>query len=316
MDNTDIILYNDKRVVKMIFYEINLMEIPIIQFALSVNVEKHKNRFEYIDGFIEICLIEEGTMVHKYFDGRIIHVKSGMLSCITSLEGFDCHSNENEKQCHTTVGVYCKNFVKLHNTDKNFDLSALKERIKQNSTILLPSLFELEENYDKVLNIIKNISRLNLSLNYSDKLKAIGDWYELVGILTDITLKKLDNSKQKYTPFERIYVDRAVKYINERYMEKITIAEIAQMLEISEGYLQRIFKNVKGISIILYINNLKVNTVISLIKNRKLTLKEASYNVGIEDPSYMSRLFKKVIGMSAREYLKKTGTMLDAFAEN
>lgn len=34
-------------------------------------------------------------------------------------------------------------------------------------------------------------------------------------------------------------------------------------------------------------------------------MKEAAYRVGIDDPSYMSRLFKKVEGMSFRAYTEK-----------
>ena len=42
---------------------------------------------------------------------------------------------------------------------------------------------------------------------------------------------------------------------------------------------------------------------ISLLGNKSITLKEISANVGIDDPAYMSRLFKKVTGISWREYV-------------
>ena len=41
---------------------------------------------------------------------------------------------------------------------------------------------------------------------------------------------------------------------------------------------------------------------IELISTRRISLKEAAYNVGIDEPAYMSRLFKKVTGISYHEY--------------
>jgi hypothetical protein len=42
--------------------------------------------------------------------------------------------------------------------------------------------------------------------------------------------------------------------------------------------------------------------MIELIENKNLTLQEAAYNVGIEDPAYASRLFKKVTGLSVEDF--------------
>ena len=48
-----------------------------------------------------------------------------------------------------------------------------------------------------------------------------------------------------------------------------------------------------------------MTVAIDLVDNRGLSLKDAAYNVGIEDPAYMSRLFKKVTGLSFREYFRE-----------
>lgn len=293
----------------MKFYEIRLKSVPKINFALSVDIEKHKNRFNYIKGFLEICVIEKGCIVHKNYDGSENTVMPGMLSCVTSLEGFDSYSSGHDRQQHTTVGILADYSVTAHDTEKGCDIPALRRRMEDTDTILLPNMFYLEESFDRVRNAIKTISRLNLSPNPGDKQKAVGNWHILTGMLTDISLKNMDDSNKNHTPSEYVYAGNAIRYINEHYREKITVADIAQRLEISEGYLQRLFKSINGTSIITYINSVRINTAISLIKNRGFNLQEASYNVGIEDASYMSRLFKKVTGTSAREYLKKSETL-------
>jgi len=54
-----------------------------------------------------------------------------------------------------------------------------------------------------------------------------------------------------------------------------------------------------------YANRHRVGVAVSLMETRGLSLKEAAYNVGIEDPAYMSRLFKKVTGASYRDYASR-----------
>ena len=46
------------------------------------------------------------------------------------------------------------------------------------------------------------------------------------------------------------------------------------------------------------------NDAVNLINNKNISLKEAAHSVGIEDPAYMSRMFKKITGLSYREYFK------------
>ena len=90
----------------------------------------------------------------------------------------------------------------------------------------------------------------------------------------------------------------------EERTEPVTIEDIAAQLGISAGYLHRIFRHVKNCSILDCLNRKRVIAAIELMENRNLSLKEAAYNVGIEDPAYMSRLFKKVTGLSCREYFR------------
>ena len=106
-------------------------------------------------------------------------------------------------------------------------------------------------------------------------------------------------------PSEQAYAAKAVRYINLHYTRRLTVEDIAYHLGISEGYLHRIFKRVEDCSILTYLNRKRVYAAIDLMENRNLSLKEAAYNVGIEDPAYMSRLFKKTTGLSVREYFRE-----------
>ncbi len=94
-------------------------------------------------------------------------------------------------------------------------------------------------------------------------------------------------------------------FLEKNYNRRLHVSEIARELQVSEGHFHRIFKKVHGMGITEYANRLRVGVAVSLMDERGLSLKEAAYNVGIDDPAYMSRLFKNVAGVSYREYIKK-----------
>ena len=135
-------------------------------------------------------------------------------------------------------------------------------------------------------------------------MEAVAEWFALMGILTDFVVRKLENTGEESSPSAVRYVEKSQNYIREHYREPLTVNGVARQLDISEGYLQRTMKTVTGMSVIEYVNWYRVQMAIQMMKSRHLTLQEIACNVGVEDPAYMSRLFKKITGMSWREYFE------------
>jgi two-component system response regulator YesN len=97
-------------------------------------------------------------------------------------------------------------------------------------------------------------------------------------------------------------INKALKYIEENYQQKITLASIAEYVNFSTNYLCKSFKAEVGLNIISYINNLRMKKAGEMLKQKDSLVKEVSMNVGIDDQLYFSRLFKKYYGMSPSEY--------------
>ncbi|MDQ6418906.1 response regulator [Paenibacillus sp. LHD-117] len=93
--------------------------------------------------------------------------------------------------------------------------------------------------------------------------------------------------------------------LHDRMEEKISLDMLATSVNLNESYLCRIFKQDTGKSIFQYMNELKINHAVELLKGRDARVKEVAVSVGIEDPFYFNRLFKKVVGVSPSEYRKK-----------
>lgn len=289
----------------MNFVEVEIKGIPKFRFACSVDVESLYNHFEYKTDFLEISAMEEGRIASYNLDGSLRgisepHRISGILYDMAA----QTQSMPGERQKHTTVGVIVPYTLTRHSSE-TCDMQAINNRLENSNVALIPLGFDPGDDFEAVLNAIKVIIKCNSSPLYSDKMNAVSAWFSLLGLLTDITLRALNDLQTENPPSELNYSLKATKFINEKFKEKITVCEIAEQLGISEGYLHRIFKNTKKCGILEYLNRVRVANAISLVENKHLSLKDAAFSVGIDDPAYMSRLFKKVTGMSFREYFRE-----------
>ena len=115
-----------------------------------------------------------------------------------------------------------------------------------------------------------------------------------------------DNSKQlnaaKICSSEKM--SEIMDYINRKFPEIKNIGELCGKFDISEGYLCRAFKKQTGMTIVQYINTLKINYACRFLSDR-YSNKNITYianECGFESSSYFIRVFKKMIGTTPMNY--------------
>jgi len=97
----------------------------------------------------------------------------------------------------------------------------------------------------------------------------------------------------------------ACKYIEDNLGRKFSIPEIADHVGISYYYLCRLFPRVMGINLTQYINREKLRQAQRLIAEGRLSVEQAGASVGIDDPKYLSRLFRRHFGMTISEFKRQ-----------
>lgn len=102
-------------------------------------------------------------------------------------------------------------------------------------------------------------------------------------------------------------VERAVEYIKEHYMENITLNEVAEKVGISSGYLSTLFNQNLQCGFIDYLNGVRIERACCYLEQNYFKTYEIAYRVGFRDEKYFSKVFKKLKGMTPKEYrgLKK-----------
>lgn len=286
----------------MIFYEIVIHTAPQLVFACHVDLDNYHNSFPNIPNLLEFAICEEGDILYEYDDGTTEVVKVGSFTPITRDLCCTTRQLHPGRQRHTTIGVTCEYSLKRHDTD-TVDIPSLRERMEKTDTVLVPFHCSLEDRKEVVYQLIKRTIRHNNDAK--SKLEVYSDWYHICDVLTRFVIEKLDDSNSRNTPSARRYTEKTIEYIHDHYREQIKVPEISKFLGISSGYLQKVFGEVMNLSIIEYVNRYRVRLATEYIKSRNLSLKEAAALVGIDDAAYMSRIFKKITGISYREFIEK-----------
>jgi len=100
----------------------------------------------------------------------------------------------------------------------------------------------------------------------------------------------------------RVILRKAVDYVNEHFAQPITLNEVACHTFVTTFYISRMFKKELGTSFVDYLNNMRIEKAKELLKDVKYKSYEVAGLVGIPDPHYFSKLFKKHCGMTPSEY--------------
>lgn len=97
-------------------------------------------------------------------------------------------------------------------------------------------------------------------------------------------------------------ITKACKYIEENISQKISLAEVAALVNMSESAFSHFFKKRTGISFITYVNNLRVAKACDLLASTSLSASEICYDCGFNNKSNFIRIFTKRKNMTPIEY--------------
>ena len=128
---------------------------------------------------------------------------------------------------------------------------------------------------------------------FESELKKQSLFYGLLFELTSLLARK----RQEYFP-----IVHGAERLSEEWMLNKKIKEYAELSGLSEAAFYTYFKMWCGHTPVEYRNNIRINAARSLLLNTNLPIAAIALRCGFDDPYYFSRIFKKLEGMSPREY--------------
>lgn len=97
-------------------------------------------------------------------------------------------------------------------------------------------------------------------------------------------------------------VVEAQQWLQERLGRAVTMTDLAGHLDLTTRTLNRRFRQATGMSPQAYLQTLRINHARELLKHSNLGVGEIAWQIGLQDASYFSQLFRRHCGMSPLNY--------------
>lgn len=97
-------------------------------------------------------------------------------------------------------------------------------------------------------------------------------------------------------------VEKVARFIAENYRNRLTVSQLSRVANLSESRLFARFKKRFGCGPMAYVNDFRLAVAAEALAKNESSVNEIAYSVGIDDPLYFSKIFKRKYGFSPSKY--------------
>lgn len=120
---------------------------------------------------------------------------------------------------------------------------------------------------------------------------------------------ELSDGEMNHT--DRYFLSRAYDYVKDHLSdENLSIEGFGRSMHLSRTQLYRKIKSMTGLSPSAFVCELRLKIAASLLSETNLNISEVAYKVGFSSPSYFTTSFRRLYGMSPKEYASRRQAQL------
>ncbi len=120
-----------------------------------------------------------------------------------------------------------------------------------------------------------------------------------------IWITHLVNKKVARRSAAPVYVNRAVHFIELHYFSPFTLEEVARYAGCNPSYLERVFKQAMGHTIMEYTISLRIRNACHMLINTEFSIIEIAYECGFSTRQHFMRCFRNLMGTTPLKYRKE-----------
>ena len=128
------------------------------------------------------------------------------------------------------------------------------------------------------------------------------NWQDAFGYLRHVAESIFSLKNQSVEKQTEDVVNQVKKYIVEHQDGDTSLYNLAEQVHFSQEYLLRIFKKKEGITILQYINDLKLAAAKQLLTDSELQVREIADRLGFASQGYFGRFFRNKTGLTPNAY--------------
>lgn len=276
-----------KRIVDSSIKKLQLFELyKYMKFGKNINsVLKDVNSYKIdFNNYYIILIQQENSSMNDYMR-------------VNSIELF--HHKYIEKLLdEIIVENYKKNYVDFLFDDESCVL--IVDRVKDEEITLMCKNIQ-----DKFLQEIE----IKTKVFFSEKGKELSMLPILYEKLEKDILEKLDENSYEEKKYSEA-VEKCLKIIERDYDKNISLDEVTKEVAVSKNYFCHIFKKEMNMSIWNYLTKVRLEKAKELLRKSDMKSYEIAFKVGYDNPSYFSKIFKKIEKMTPNEYREKNNIVV------
>lgn len=113
------------------------------------------------------------------------------------------------------------------------------------------------------------------------------------------------DTQSREAPDSLSHLAGAVSYMEDHYLEPLSLEQIATQSDMSVRHLNRMFKAYYRTTPVAYLQSLRLERSRMLLKHSDLPITQISYECGFNDSNYFTRQFTKAYGLSPKAYRQR-----------
>ncbi|KAF1299493.1 AraC family transcriptional regulator [Enterococcus sp. JM4C] len=205
-----------------------------------------------------------------------------------------------------------------------FDLNMFDEKTLRVGEQSLLSLFETRERHSrnwskeaesKVREILLNLYRYNNESADGTNYLLLSELYHLIGTF----YQALPQTHQEYRLAHRSTIryketlerlNKVFDYVEEHFLEPITLEEVAHFVGFSPYYFTRFFKTNTGKTFMGFLNEYRITQAKFILANEKIPMAEVAEKSGFTSVKTFHHVFKESVGVAPLQYQKQLNETL------
>ncbi|MFA9558377.1 helix-turn-helix transcriptional regulator [Evansella sp. AB-rgal1] len=168
---------------------------------------------------------------------------------------------------------------------KNVIISAVAVSIRE-VTDVVPDFMLLQRFSDQYINKVEQTSVLT----------------DLTSLFHSFFIDLFDIIESKKKEVYSSSVKQAITYIRTHMSEQLTLEQIAGQTGFNPRYFAGRFKSETGMTVFSFITSERIHIAKHLLKYTREQLVDIAHNIGYNDQSYFTQVFKKSVGVTPKQY--------------
>lgn len=187
---------------------------------------------------------------------------------------------------------------------RNFEYAQQAIKLGVTRFLLKPSkIDELEEAIDAMIKNLQSKGKTGESdLDNIWDCQNLDEKYLYNTFIKERLNQHEDDSKIRFNDANSYIIKKAIIYMYNNYVQKLSLLDVADHCYISSWHLSKLLNQYTGKGFFEIVNRIRIDKAKELLKGSTAKIQEISDMVGFQDVTHFSRIFKNYEGISPKDY--------------